>query len=161
VTAAVAVGPAPAGFDRFDEVLALLWRAFAAHAGRIDPPSSTTRDTAESLRALAASGRLHVAATAGGALVGCVFSRADGGDCYLCKLAVDPAFQRQGIARRLVEAVIAEARATGFARATLGVRLALTENIALFERLGFVKTGETCHPGFATPTSQDMALALA
>ena len=161
----IAVGPAPAGFDRFDLVLALLRRAFAAHAGRIDPPSSSTRDTPEILRALAAGGRLFLATTAPvttaeGTPVGCVFARADGDACHLCKLAVDPDFQGQGIGRRLLDALVADARAVGFTRVTLGVRLALTGNIALFERHGFIRTGERCHPGFTTPTSQDMALTL-
>lgn len=156
----VAVAPAPAGFDRFDTVLDLLRRAFAAHAGRIDPPSSSTRDTAESLAATAAAGRLLLATAGDGRLAGCVFARAEADACYMFKLAVDPAFQGQGIGRRLVQAVVADARAAGFLRVTAGVRLALTENIALFERLGFVKTGEKCHPGYAAPTSQDMALRL-
>lgn len=160
MAAEVTVAPAPAGFDRFDAVLDLLRRAFAAHAGRIDPPSSSTRDTAGSLAATAAAGRLLLATAGSGTLAGCVFARAEADACHLFKLAVDPAFQRQGIGRRLVQAAIADARAAGFLRVTASVRLALTENIALFESLGFIDAGQTCHPGFTEPTSQDMALRL-
>jgi ribosomal protein S18 acetylase RimI-like enzyme len=154
------IAPAPPGFDRWDELLALLHRAFAAHAGRIDPPSSSTRDTPDGLRTMAANGRLNLATSADGALAGCVFARADGDSCYLFKLAVDPPFQGRGIGRRLVQAVIDDARRAGFLRVTLGVRIALAENIALFERLGFVRVGETCHPGYTVPTSLNMALTL-
>ncbi|MGF1623718.1 MAG: GNAT family N-acetyltransferase [Alphaproteobacteria bacterium] len=156
----VVVGPAPPGFDRFDLVLALLRRAFAAHAGRIDPPSSSTRDTPQSLRALADSGRLYLGLAAEGEVAGCVFGSPRGDAWYLCKLAVEPAFQGRGLGRQLVAALVADARAAGFAQVTLAVRLALPENIALFAGLGFVTTGETCHPGYTTPTSQDMALTL-
>ena len=43
---------------------------------------------------------------------------------------------------------------------TLGARIALPGNVALFRRHGFVVVRETCHPGFATPTSYDMELVL-
>ncbi|MEZ5666305.1 MAG: GNAT family N-acetyltransferase [Alphaproteobacteria bacterium] len=154
------MAPAPAGFDRYPDLLALVRRAFAAHVGRIDPPSSAMRATADSLRAIAEAGTLLLATAADGTLAGCVFGTPQGSDLYLGKLAVDPAWQGRGIGARLVTALADHARAAGFARVTLGVRLALVENIALFAGLGFVRTGVQCHPGFDTPTSQDMVLVL-
>ena len=44
---------------------------------------------------------------------------------------------------------------------TLGARIALPGNVALFRRHGFAIVRETCHPGFTTPTSYDMELVLA
>jgi len=64
------------------------------------------------------------------------------------------------VARRLVAAVEALAVENGRRRVTLGVRLALPENIALFRALGYVETGRKAHPGFTQPTSMDMATLL-
>ncbi|MER8440860.1 GNAT family N-acetyltransferase, partial [Mesorhizobium sp. M1393] len=46
----VSVEQLPVDFDRWDEVLALIMRAFAAMDGVIDPPSSANRLTFENLR---------------------------------------------------------------------------------------------------------------
>jgi len=54
----------------------------------------------------------------------------------------------------------AEARQIGAQRLTLGCRIALASNVALFRGHGFVVVRETCHPGFTTPTSYDMELTL-
>ena len=43
---------------------------------------------------------------------------------------------------------------------TLGVRLALLANIALFKALSYVGTGRKAHPGFTEPTSMDMEKLL-
>ena len=59
-----------------------------------------------------------------------------------------------------MEAAKAEARRINAKRITLGCRIVLTSNLALFRRHGFVVVRETCHPGFTTPTSYDMELAL-
>lgn len=155
----VAIGKAPADFERHEALLTLVQGAFAAHAGRIDPPSSASRASAASLRAMAADGVLVLAAC-DMRLVGCVFGVPQGEALHLSKLAVDPAWQGRGIGRRLVEALTDHARTGGFTGVTLGVRLVLTENIRLFERMGFVATGVTRHPGFSAPTSQDMRLTL-
>jgi len=155
----VAVGPAPADFEDYDALLALVQRAFSAHARRIDPPSSASRATAADLRAMAEGGTL-VLAHRGAHLIGCVFGTPRGEALYLSKLAVDPDWRGRGTGRRLVQALTDHARTAGFAHVTLGVRLVLTENIGLFQRLGFVATGVQCHPGFTVPTSQDMRLAL-
>ena len=50
----------------------------------------------------------------------------------------------------------AEARARGFACLALQTRIELVENHRAFGRMGFVKTAETAHPGFARPTSFTM-----
>ena len=61
---------------------------------------------------------------------------------------------------RLIEAAKAEARRIGAKRITLGARIALTSNVALFRRHGFVVVGYETHAGFSAPTSYDMELAL-
>ena len=56
-------------------------------------------------------------------------------------LAVDPAFQRRGVGRALVEGAIAEARARGARRLTLRVLGHNEPARRLYERAGFVVEG--------------------
>jgi ribosomal protein S18 acetylase RimI-like enzyme len=96
-----------------------------------------------------------------GKLIASVFCAIDGDALYVGRLAVAPEWRRRGAANALMDAVKAEARRHGAQRITLGARIALPGNVALFRRHGFVIVRETCHPGFTTPTSYDMELALA
>lgn len=155
----VAVRRAPAGYGRWDEVLAMARRAFAAMDGRIDPPSSIHRLTAVLMADDAAAGAAFVA-EADGALAGCVFCKPKGDALYVGKLAVEPALHGRGIGRALLEAAAAEARARGLAFLELQTRVELTENHAAFARLGFARTGESTHAGYTRPTSITMRRAV-
>ena len=79
---------------------------------------------------------------------------------YISRLAVAPAWRRRGVASALVEAARAEARHRGIVRLTLGARIALPGNVALFRRHGFAVVAETCHAGFTSPTSYELELRL-
>lgn len=138
------------------DLLALVRSAFAAHRGRIDPPSSVLGDTVQTLREKLAVENAAVADQAG-RIVGCVFYVPKGDDLYFSKLAVSPDFQGRGIARRLIGHVEQQAAEAGLGRVTLGVRIALPDNVGFFEGLGYRIVGETTHPGFAAPTSYTMA----
>ena len=48
----------------------------------------------------------------------------------------------------------------GLSTLTLETRIELTQNHQAFQQLGFVKTGETAHDGFAHPTSITMTKHL-
>jgi ribosomal protein S18 acetylase RimI-like enzyme len=82
------------------------------------------------------------------------------GDLYFGRLAVTPSARGRGIARRLVEAVEAEAARRGLAGVRLGVRIVLSENQRFFTALGYVETSREAHPGFDYPTSINMRKAL-
>lgn len=155
----VVVRRTPAAFARWDEVLAMARRAFAAMDGRIDPPSSIHHLTAAQMAADAAAGAAFVA-EADGALAGCVFCKPKSDALYVGKLAVEPALHGRGIGRALLEAAAAEARARGLAFLELQTRVELTENHAAFARLGFARTGESAHAGYARPTSITMRRAV-
>ena len=127
----------------------------------IDPPSSALRETLADFAARLQSDTIFVALDAGGSLIGSIFCTAHGDALYVGRLAVRPDWRRRGVASKLVEAAKDEARRRGAKRITLGARIALPGNVALFRRHGFVIVRETCHPGFTTPTSYDMELALA
>ena len=104
-----------------------------------------------------AAGAVFLAEEGGGSVLGGVCAEARGEAMYLDRLAVRPAARGRGVAGALVAAVEAFATASGAARVTLGVRLALAGNIRMFERLGYVETGREAHPGFAKPTSAKLA----
>lgn len=125
----------------------------------IDPPSSSLKETLADFAARLRSDTILVSMDAG-QLTGCVFCTPKDDALYIGRLAVRPDWRRRGIANALIEAAKAEARRRGAKRITLGARIALPGNVALFRRHGFVIMGETCHPGFTTPTSYDMELAL-
>jgi GNAT superfamily N-acetyltransferase len=151
----IVVRRAPADFADWKSVRALILEAFAYMEGRIDPPSSALRLTPQSMAADAAAGALLLAERAG-TLVGCVFVRPKGDALYIGKLAVRPALHGCGIATALLAATRAEARAIGLTALELRTRIELTETHAAFARMGFVKRGETAHPGYDRPTSITM-----
>lgn len=145
----------PPGFSDWTGLLALLRSAYAYMEARIDPPSSLHRLDAEQLAAKAREEAL-ILAFEGERLVGCAFARL-GEECvYVGKLAVDAAVRRRGVARRIMQASEALARARARAFVELETRIELTENHATFAALGFAKVGESAHPGFGRPTSITM-----
>ena len=142
---------------RADELLALAHDAFRDLP--IDPPSSVLKETAGDFAARLNSDTCLVVES-GGRLIGAVFCTPEADALYIGRLAVHPDWRRRGIANALIEAAKAEARRIGAARMTLGCRIALAGNLALFRRHGFAVVRETCHEGFTTPTSYDMELRL-
>jgi len=58
-------------------------------------------------------------------------------ELHVHSVAVDPAYQRKGIAKTLLERVLAEARAQGAVAATLEVRASNAAALALYTKLGF------------------------
>ena len=129
---------------------ALIARAFAGMDGRIDPPSSVHHLTADDIAAQAASGEVWVI---GAPAVACVFLVARPQALYLGKLAVDPAVQRMGYARRLIGVAEIRAHDLGLPALELSTRIELTENHATFRGMGFVQSGMSSHVGFERPTT--------
>lgn len=154
------IAEAGAGFDRWEALHRLLMQSFAYMAGRIDPPSSLLRMGPAELAAKAGEETL-ILATEGERIVGCLLLKLDADRAYVGKLAVDDAFRGRGIARRMLALAEAKARAAGHDAIELQTRVELHENHAAFARLGFEKTGETAHAGYARPTSVTMRKRLA
>ncbi|RUU51620.1 GNAT family N-acetyltransferase [Mesorhizobium sp. M2C.T.Ca.TU.002.02.1.1] len=145
----------PAHFDRWDDLLALIRRAFAYMDGIIDPPSSAHLLTADTL-AEKAKREAGFLAIENGRVVGCVFALERARDFYVGKLAVEPRLQAQGIGARLMRAVEDLARERGKDAIELQTRIELTTNHAAFARLGFRETERTAHEGYDKPTSITM-----
>ena len=158
-TVGISIIGLPADFDRWDDLLALIRRAFAYMDGVIDPPSSAHLLSADSL-AEKAKREAGFLAVENGRIVGCVFALERARDFYVGKLAVEPALQGQGVGARLMQAVEDLARERGKDAIELQARIELTANHAAFARLGFRETGRTAHQGYDRPTSITMRKVL-
>lgn len=75
---------------------------------------------------------------------------------YITNVAVSPDARRQGIARKLIEKLTAEARAAGLAFVTLEVRVSNAPAIALYEGAGFGRVG--VRKNFYTAPTEDAVL---
>ena len=110
--------------------------AFEQYRDALEPPSGALATDAAGVRELMELGGILVCES-DGRIVASVFHRTHPDHVYLGRLAVLPAFRRRGLAVRLVAAVESLAAANGRRQVRLGVRLALPENRAFFERLGY------------------------
>ncbi|RUM26682.1 GNAT family N-acetyltransferase [Rhizobium vallis] len=147
-------------FTRWDELLALILAAFASMNGRIDPPSSALRLTAQALAEKAEAEIGHVAIEEG-KLTGCLFLRPEADCLYVGKLAVLPTAQGEGLGRRLLAIAEETAAALDLPALRLETRIELTDNHAVFAAWGFSRTAEKAHPGFARTTFVEMRKVLA
>jgi GNAT superfamily N-acetyltransferase len=147
-------------FGDWDALLALILTSFAYMQPRIDPSSSALLLTLPSLMEKARVEKAY-AAIESGRLLGCIFCKPEPPDClYIGKLAVAPDTQGKGVGRLLLQAAEAQATVYGLSCLRLETRIELTENHLVFARLGFVRTAEGCHPGFARPTFVEMRKTL-
>ncbi len=140
------------GAEDMAPVLNLVRDAFAYMDGIVDPPSSVHRLTEAALAAHAREAEVWVLDELGLALA-CVVLTPMPGRLRIGKLAVDPGHRKQGLARRLLDHAAARAKALGLPALEMQSRVELTANHAAFAAMGFVRTGETAHPGHDRPTS--------
>jgi ribosomal protein S18 acetylase RimI-like enzyme len=103
----------------------------------------------------------RVGLTPAGSAMYSEYGATDPGDCSLFGMWVDPRFRRLGVGRALVNAVVAQARAAGKRRVVLHV---VADNPAarrLYEREGFVVTGQSVpYPNDDQLTEIEMELVL-
>ena len=146
---------APAGFTDWAGLHALLRSAYAYMEGRIDPPSSLLRMDARQLEEKARD-EVLVLALDDERPIGCAFAQLRADCVYVGKLAVESGARHRGVARAIMDAVEALARANQRAFIELETRVELVENHRTFAALGFAKVGESAHPGYTRPTSITM-----
>jgi len=151
----------PATADDAGALAATIAAAFEQYRGTLIPESGAFHETAANIAAELGKGAGAFVALLDGAVVGGVMTKHLEGDLYFGRLAVAPGARGLGVARRLIEAVEADARTRGLPGVRLGVRIALPANQKLFAALGYVEIGREAHPGFSHPTSITMRKALA
>jgi ribosomal protein S18 acetylase RimI-like enzyme len=117
-------------------VLAVLREANEPYRHRPNGPSGAFEDTVEGTREMMAMYPV-VLAIAGETIVGALFYAFETDHCFLFRLGVLPAYQRRGIGRALMEYAEERATAMGLPCTRLGVRRAMPENYAYYERLGY------------------------
>ncbi len=138
---------------------ALIRAAFAAQPVEADPPPSALGETAESVARQIAAGGGAVAEWCGRLLGGVLWAERDAA-LHVARLSVAHDARRKGVGRALMAAAETAARARGLRRLTLGTRLALAGNRAIFAACGFVETVQHAHPGYAAPTWVEMEKRL-
>jgi ribosomal protein S18 acetylase RimI-like enzyme len=141
-------------------VAATIAAAFEQYRGKLQPESGAFRETAKGIAGELRKGAGAIIAERNGRVVGCVMTKMLEGDLYFGRLAVAPEARGTGVAKRLIEAVEADARGHGLPGVRLGVRVVLTDNQKLFASMGYVETSRESHPGFDYPTSINMRKSL-
>ena len=86
-------------------------------------------------------GRVVVAEDGGGRLMGCVYAEVRGARGYLGMLAVDPAWQRAHIGRRIIEAAEEHLRHQGCEAVDILVLSLRPELPPIYRRHGYIETG--------------------
>lgn len=124
--------------------------AFAYMDGRVDPPSSIHRMTADTLNRHAAEGEVWAI---GEPPLAAFILTPGPSSLSICKLAVATSARGRGLARRLTDVAEERARALRLPWLELQTRIELIDNHATFAALGFSMIAETAHPGFSRPTS--------
>jgi ribosomal protein S18 acetylase RimI-like enzyme len=113
----------------------LVHGAYSHYVERIGgPPRPMTDDYAQVVR----SHRVIVA-DRDGEIVGLVVLGVDDEGFYIDNVAVDPSDQGSGVGRALLERAEDAARDAGFDSIYLYTHERMTENIALYERIGYVE----------------------
>jgi len=141
-------------------IAAVIAASFEQYRGKLIPESGAFRETADGIAAELSRGAGAIVAERNGEMLGCVLVEEKEGDLYFGRLSVLPPARGLGLARRLIDAVEAEARRRGLAGIRLGVRVVLTDNQRLFQTLGYRETSREAHPGFDHPTSINMRKPL-
>jgi predicted N-acetyltransferase YhbS len=141
------------------DIVPVIRRAFAQYDGKLVPPSGALHETEATVAARIDTERCIVAFD-GASPIACIFYKRVGDQLYFGRLAVLPDRRGEGLAQRLVAEVEAAARTAGLAAVTLGVRIALPGNVAMFAALGYREIGREAHSGFSEPTSITMEKQL-
>ena len=129
--------------------------AFEQFRGRLEPPSGALDETLETLRESAfqpdhGATLAFVDDTPAGALRWSVSPLRQ--HLYVGRVAVLPAYRRQGVASALMTWAEAHARALGLPAVQFGVRLQAPENIRFYQRLGYEVASKEHHHGYDQPT---------
>src|SRR5712691_10425175 len=119
-------------------VEAIVEAAYSIYIERIGKPPGPMLDD---YSRLIEAGAVSVVEEPGGLLAAIIVLVPKPDHLLLDNIAVRPDRQGKGLGRRLVAFAESEARRLGHAELRLYTHVTMTENIALYRRLGFVETG--------------------
>ena len=126
--------------------------AYARYVDRMDVVPAPVRNDYE---AEAAAGQIWVlnlaepaAETSASGLAGVIVLIEAGDSLLIENVAVSPAAQGTGLGRRLMEFAEYQARARGLSRMTLYTNEVMTENLAIYARLGYHETSRAQQDGY-------------
>jgi tRNA threonylcarbamoyladenosine biosynthesis protein TsaE len=132
------------GSEAAEEVHHVTQLAFAEY-GRLTPPSGAMKETVDTVhRDLEQSGGAVARLAGRGRVVGALRLVSESSYLLVRRVAVDPAFQRQGVGNALMAWAREEAGRRGHREIRVSVRGELPGNRAFYERLGYQVIGE--HP---------------
>jgi GNAT superfamily N-acetyltransferase len=126
-------------------------RCYGVYVERIGlRPGPMDADYAEQLR----RGIVHVIEEEDGAVVGLIVLVEADGRLLIENVAVDPDRQSEGIGRRLLAFAEETARAAGIGTVALYTHEKMSENLALYARLGYEEDERRLVTGFSPPFSR-------
>lgn len=144
MTAAAPLHPRLARPDEAEALRRLVAASYGHYVARLGkPPGPMLDDYAQRI----ADGQAWVV-EADGALAGLIVLEDAGDALLLDNVAVSPAVQGQGYGRVLIGFAEAQARRRGCTELRLYTHVLMTENIALYGRIGFRETGRVSEKGF-------------
>ena len=126
-------------------VEAIVREAYAVYIERMGKPPGPMLDD---YAALIAAGVVSVLETQDGDLAAIIVLLAKPDHLLLDNVAVRRDRQGQGLGRQLIEFAEAETRRLGYRELRLYTHQTMTENIALYTRLGFFETGRGREAGY-------------
>lgn len=83
-----------------------------------------------------------------GKLAGAIVTLVEADHVFVETVGVDPAFQGRGFGRRLLDVAEAQARAKGLSELRLYTNAMMTENLAMYPKLGWVETHRVTEKGY-------------
>jgi GNAT superfamily N-acetyltransferase len=119
--------------------------AYARYQDRMDRPPAPVRND---YRAEAGAGQIWVIGQPVVGVMVLIGQDDQGGGLLVENVAVSPAAQGTGIGRRLMEFAEQRARALGLRRLSLYTNEVMTENLAIYARLGYRETGRRTENGY-------------
>lgn len=125
-------------------VAAIVRDAYTPYVARIGREPGPMLDDYD---ALVRDGRVQVL-DEGGAIVAILVLLPESDHLLLDNVAVAPSAHGRGFGKRMVAHAEAEARRLGFKELRLYTHQLMTENVAIYERLGFVETHRATQKGF-------------
>ena len=119
--------------------------AYSIYVERIGKPPGPMLDD---YAGLIATGAVSVLEDVDGAVAAIIVLLPKPDHLLLDNIAVDPERQGRGLGRQLIAFAASEARRLGYAELRLYTHETMTENIALYTRLGFRETGRGHEAGY-------------